>query len=175
MRTLNPLLQGQSWDQERILSVLQERLRLGVPVMTAIKTPFRVIDEGVPPWMCDPNKANFYPMPSWAEIRSWLDQPGWEGVKSSMSAQQEEEAETLMRETLEIADSVVPTSGDVAKAKLQVDVRSRFAASIHRKKWGGERDMEVTVTFDLKRAQVESRKLMEEAKQILTIEGSVVQ
>lgn len=175
MNTLNPLLQGQSWDQDRILSVLQERLRLGVPLMQAIRTPVRVVREGIPHWMGGPDNVVFHSMPSWVEIRSWLDQPGWEVIKSSMLAQQEEEAEDLMRQTLEIADSVVPTSADVAKASLQVKVRKDIAASLDRKKWGADKNVEVTVTFDLKGAQVESRKLMEQARQILTIEGSVVQ
>lgn len=56
----------------------------------------------------------------------------------------EEQADSFADEIIDIADSVAPEAGEVAKAKLQIDARKWKASKMAPKKYGDKVEQQIT-------------------------------
>lgn len=80
---------------------------------------------------------------------------GASGFSGAIRARaREEQADGFADEIIDIADSVAPETGEVAKAKLQIDARKWKAAKLAPKKYGEKLELDADM-----RVKVETRSL----------------
>lgn len=73
-------------------------------------------------------------MPSEALVRKWADQDAETGARYARA--QEQRADAIADEVIEIADSAPQSSDGVAKARLKCDMRRWYAGQVAPKRWG---------------------------------------
>lgn len=82
-------------------------------------------------------------MPAESTVYKWLAEGG--AFSERYARAREEQADGFADEIIDIADSVAPETGEVAKAKLQIDARKWLAARLAPKKYGDRVDVSAGV------------------------------
>lgn len=80
-------------------------------------------------------------MPSAFTVCKWLSEN--EEFSKQYARAREEQADSFADEIIDIADSVAPEAGEVAKAKLQIDARKWKASKMAPKKYGDKQEIDV--------------------------------
>ncbi len=91
-------------------------------------------------------------MPASGTVYRWLAE--YPEFQEQYARAREEQADGFAEEVLAIADRCPPETGEVAKAKLQIDVRKWIAAKLAPKKYGDRLDLSADM-----RVKVETRPL----------------
>ena len=81
-------------------------------------------------------------MPSAFTVCKWLSEN--EEFSKQYARAREEQADSFADEIIDIADSVAPEAGEVAKAKLQIDARKWKASKMAPKKYGDKVEQQIT-------------------------------
>lgn len=81
-------------------------------------------------------------MPSAVSVCKWLSEN--EEFSKQYARAREEQADSFADEIIDIADSVAPEAGEVAKAKLQIDARKWKASKMAPKKYGDKVEQQIT-------------------------------
>lgn len=80
-------------------------------------------------------------MPAGGTVHRWLAEH--QDFQEQYARAREEQADGFADEIIDIADSVAPETGEVAKAKLQIDARKWKAAKLAPKKYGDKSEIDV--------------------------------
>ena len=80
-------------------------------------------------------------MPAGGTVYRWLAEH--QDFQEQYARAREEQADGFADEIIDIADSVAPETGEVAKAKLQIDARKWKAAKLAPKKYGDKSEIDV--------------------------------
>lgn len=91
-------------------------------------------------------------MPAGGTVHRWLVEH--QDFQEQYARAREEQADGFADEIIDIADSVAPETGEVAKAKLQIDARKWKAAKLAPKKYGEKLELDADM-----RVKVETRSL----------------
>nr|DAK42175.1 MAG TPA: terminase small subunit [Caudoviricetes sp.]DAO68865.1 MAG TPA: terminase small subunit [Caudoviricetes sp.] len=91
-------------------------------------------------------------MPAGGTVHRWLAEH--QDFQEQYARAREEQADGFADEIIDIADSVAPETGEVAKAKLQIDARKWKAAKLAPKKYGEKLELDADM-----RVKVETRSL----------------
>lgn len=86
-------------------------------------------------------------MPTHSTVHKWLNDV-LEFSEQYVRAR-EEQADFFADEIIEIADSTVPDSAEVAKAKLQIDARKWKASKMAPKKYGEKLEQSIRADLDI--------------------------
>ena len=79
-------------------------------------------------------------MPAGGTVHRWLAEH--QDFQEQYARAREEQADSFADEIIDIADSVAPETGEVAKAKLQIDARKWKAAKLAPKKYGEKLELD---------------------------------
>lgn len=91
-------------------------------------------------------------MPAGGTVHRWLAEH--QDFQEQYTRAREEQADGFADEIIDIADSVAPETGEVAKAKLQIDARKWKASKLAPKKYGEKLELDADM-----RVKVETRSL----------------
>ncbi len=91
-------------------------------------------------------------MPAGGTVHRWLAEH--QDFQEQYARAREEQADGFADEIIDIADSVAPETGEVAKAKLQIDARKWKASKLAPKKYGEKLELDADM-----RVKVETRSL----------------
>ena len=91
-------------------------------------------------------------MPAGGTVHRWLAEH--QDFQDQHARAREEQADGVADEFIDMADSVAPETGEVAKAKLQIDARKWKAAKLAPKKYGEKLELDADM-----RVKVETRSL----------------
>ena len=81
-------------------------------------------------------------MPARGTVYCWLIENA--DFQDQYARAREEQADSFADEIIDIADSVAPETGEVAKAKLQIDARKWKASKMAPKKYGDKVEQQIT-------------------------------
>lgn len=81
-------------------------------------------------------------MPARGTVYRWLIENA--DFQDQYARAREEQADSFADEIIDIADSVAPETGEVAKAKLQIDARKWKASKMAPKKYGDKVEQQIT-------------------------------
>lgn len=81
-------------------------------------------------------------MPTTSTVCKWLIEN--KEFSEQYARAREEQADSFADEIIDIADSVAPEAGEVAKAKLQIDARKWKASKMAPKKYGDKVEQQIT-------------------------------